>query len=506
MAQSAAAGLAGARLDEQLVTIDPPPLAPPPVRVAATIGFSILVLTLFQIGQEWALAHLPDFDYFYQGGWWLGRHGVFDPGYDVSATGERIARGTIEWYLPFVHRFMTLWTWIPDFTLFGVAVSGQSVSSILWLLFNLTVFICTIRLIGRNLVGLPPRDWMVTQLLPILATILFWHWEFRLNQIDNLTLLLLVGSFVCWRRGRWGAAGLWVGLATLLKVTPGLLIVWFLLKRQYRVVAAAGLTMALAGPVADLIAFRDVSFVADRYQAWVAAAVGKTSHRALIMNDYEMDWRNQSVSATASRLLHPTNYATHFDNDPSITYGDHEEPRYINVTNLSRATISGIVMGVMILSLLGLLWLGRTPADRMSEWHLRFEWALFVLAMLWFMPIMRRYHLIWTLPTVSLLFAGVHYDRQRIVRAARAGIARVGGNAWVVAAIVALVLLVAAQASLLSKWVSGTRVMEAGGVFTWSVLILAIPMVWMARRFRANAAALPRDYYLSPERAVVDGG
>ncbi|MCA9242683.1 MAG: DUF2029 domain-containing protein [Phycisphaerales bacterium] len=468
-------------------TVAVPPLAPKPVRVAAAIGFAVLVLALFQIGQQWALAHLPDFAYFYRGGMWLGQHGVFDPGYDVTAAGERIARGTIEWYLPFVHRFMTMWTWIPDFTVLGHTVAGQSVSGIVWLLFNLTVFVCTIRLIGRYFVGLPRQDWIVTQLIPILITILFWHWEFRLNQINNLTLLLLVGSFVCWRRGHSTAAGLWVGFATLLKVTPGLLIVWFLLKRQYRVVVFAGLTVLLAGPVADLVAFRDAEYVADRYRAWVAAVVGKTSHRALIMNDYEMDWRNQSVSATANRLLHHTNYSTHFDNDPSITFGDHEPPRFINIVNLPSEWVVRIVMGILVASLLGLLWLGRKPAADMSEWHLRFEWALFVLAMLWFTPIMRRYHMIWALPTVSLLFAGIHYSGHR--------------GRWVWTATTALLLLTAGQLSLLSKWLGGTQIMEAFGVFTWTVLILAIPMVWMSLRLSANENALPMDYNLKVQPA-----
>ena len=122
---------------------------------------------------------------------------------------------------------MTLVAWLP-----------QKQAGLVWLVLNVAAMFATLRLVGRHLVSLPPQDWPVTQLVPFFVLFLFWWWEFRLNQINNLTLLLLLGGFVCWQRGQHRASGLWLGLAVLIKVTPALLLVWFALKRQYRVVGA----------------------------------------------------------------------------------------------------------------------------------------------------------------------------------------------------------------------------------------------------------------------------
>jgi len=65
-----------------------------------------------------------------------------------------------------------------------------------------------------------------------------------LGQVDYLVMLGL--ALGCWAmaRKRWGLAGMGFGLATVLKVSPGLIIVYLLLRGQRRAAAAAALTMA----------------------------------------------------------------------------------------------------------------------------------------------------------------------------------------------------------------------------------------------------------------------
>ena len=83
------------------------------------------------------------------------------------------------------------------------------------------------------------------------------------------------------------------------------------------------------------------------------------------------------------------------------------------MVNLSRVNVARIVMAIQGLSLVALVWLARRPAGRLSSWRLRLEWALFLMAMLWFMPVMRAYHVIWAYPAVAVLAGAVHYHGLR---------------------------------------------------------------------------------------------
>ena len=441
------------------LTLDPP-LAPRRVRVLCLAALLGAALWLGWVGVHYIKAGAPDFEYFYKAGAWLLAHGSLDQGYDLVA-GRVEERGTLDWYWPCVSRFMTLLALLPFRT-----------AGYVWVAMNVAAMLATIRLLGRYVFGLPRSDWPVTQMLPFLLLAAYWYWEFRLNQIDNFTLLLVVANLVCWEQGRRATAGFWLGLAVLLKLTPALLVLWFVLKREYRTVAVAVLTVVLAGPVADLVALGPDSTV-DSYRVWVRNAVTSGSQPGLILDQREMDWRNQSLAAVLSRWLHPTNYAMHFDNDPRIQarYGN-EQPRTMNVVDLPLPAVAHLVTAVAGLSLAGLAWLARRPAARLTTWQLRFEWALFVLAMLWLMPIMRRYHMICTLPAMSLLATGVHY----------AGF----GSRWSKLALGCIGLAVLGQLALLLK------PLEAAGTILASVATLALPLVvmllWLARR----PAALPQ--------------
>jgi hypothetical protein len=47
------------------------------------------------------------------------------------------------------------------------------------------------------------------------------------------------------------------------------------------------------------------------------------------------------------------------------------------------------------------------PARQTSRERLRWEYALYCLAMLWFLPVVREYHYVWAYPLVSLLVGRV---------------------------------------------------------------------------------------------------
>lgn len=449
-----------------------PPVAPRAVRRAALFGVLAFVAAYSYGASRMIWAREADFEYFYKAGAWLTTHGGLDRRIDINPDGTTTPRGGIEWYLPVVHRMASAFSLLP-FRLAGFV----------WLAANIVVVLATLRLIGRHLSGLPPEDWPVTQLVPFALCALFYFWEFQLNQVDSLTLLLLVASFVHWQEGKRAVSGFWLGLATLLKLTPALVIVWFVLKRQWRTVLVAGLTMIAYGPLGDALVFGPQQAM-SQYREWLANAVDRGGQRGVVIHELEMDWRNQGLGAVLSRWLAPTNWALHFDNDPRIAPELPE--RFMNVADLPRSTVATIVVSILGASLLGLVWLARRPASDMTTWALRLEWALFVMAMLWFMPVMRRYHMIWVLPTVSLLCAALHYVS--VERGA-------APDRWPRIALAALLTLALAQLCLLYKVIGGTNIVEAAGTLLLSIVVLAIPVILLLRRLRRRPDYLPLDPY-----------
>jgi len=443
-----------------------PPRASARLQRVCVVTVVLVVVHFVAVGGTAVVRRAPDFEYFYKAGYSLARTGVLDPGIDRLPDGTIEPRGTIDWYLPFVHRLMTPLGLLP------IKLAGW-----LWLLANVAMFFGTLWLLGRYVAGLPPDDWLVTAVVPVLATILFWHWEFRLNQVDNLTLLLMAAAFVLWRRGRHGLAGFWLGFAVLLKLTPALLLVWFGLKRQRRVVAAGLATVLLAGPASDALVFGPRG-AQEVYSAWFERAVTRSSSRGLIVNQIEMDWRNQGVGAVLCRWLHPTSYSLRFDNDPRIKID--REPAFVNVAELSLPSVARAVEVLMIAGLAGLVWVCRKPAVHLTAWQLRLEWALVLLAMLWFMPVLRRYHFIWMTPALTLLVSTAYY--------------RWRSWHWRFASVGSMVLLVLGQAALLSR-LADTDVVEGVGVFQFTLVAMMVAVVWLLRRLDRDPSELAPDAF-----------
>ncbi|MGE3180834.1 MAG: glycosyltransferase family 87 protein [Phycisphaerae bacterium] len=445
------------------------PVAPRGVRIFATIA---LVGIVVAFGRQGTIrldgAYQPDFEYFYKAGASLLHDGDIDDGIDRTADGKIIARGKLDWYLPFVPRFMTIFALLP-----------LKPAAVCWIFMNIFCVIATVRLIGREFVGFPPQDWAVTQLLPLLLLTRFWFWEFGLNQIDSLTLFLMVLAFVATQRGHEKRAGFWLGLAILIKVTPVLLVVWYALKRKSRTVAFALLTAFLGGPVSDAIVFGP-SRAIDLYSQWVTNAVTAGSHRGLILSQKEMDWRNQGWGAIASRWLHRTNWETRFDNDPRMD--NSPDVRYLNVADLPLPQVAQVVNILMFASLLLLIWFTRQPAAKVSDWRLRIEWALYLLAMLWMMPVMRRYHMVWAFPAVALIGPFLHRYGVRV--------------AWSKLAAAALAIVVAIQVAI--SW----PIFEAGGALQLGVFMLAFTMITLLVRVRrAEVPVLPSTTEVAPIHA-----
>ena len=128
-----------------------------------------------------------------------------------------------------------------------------------------------------------PLPWAWLLALPLLFVVEPVRETIGFGQVNLFLLALVLADVAALRRGaRW--AGLGIGLAAAVKLTPGLFVVWLLFTRRWR---AAGVAVGTAG-AATLLAFAVVPGTSWRFWTetlWQTERVGrldKTSNQSLL--------------------------------------------------------------------------------------------------------------------------------------------------------------------------------------------------------------------------------
>ncbi len=170
--------------------------------------------------------------------------------------------------------------WWPPFALVLVApfalISQMSLAlaKALWSALGIAALAWSVHATGRR--------WGWRPALFALAVILFpVHNNFHHLNIESILLALLVAAALDLPQGRTGRAGVWVGLATALKIFPGLVLVWFAVGRQWRALAAGvgtagGMTLVALlpyGPQGALQALAGWARIALRGQSYGGGAI-----------------------------------------------------------------------------------------------------------------------------------------------------------------------------------------------------------------------------------------
>jgi hypothetical protein len=150
-----------------------------------------------------------------------------------------------------------------------------------WGLLSVAALVAALWLVGR---GLGTRL-SVAAVLPA-VTLLLICFPFRSHlaqgQLGIILLLLIVGAWVLFRRGWPLCAGALLAVATAIKLFPGLLFLFFLLRRQWRALLGGAvafalivvLTAAVLGPTIFSIYFQEVlPQVADFRSGWGNASL-----------------------------------------------------------------------------------------------------------------------------------------------------------------------------------------------------------------------------------------
>ncbi|MGW4497926.1 glycosyltransferase family 87 protein [Micromonospora sp. NPDC004336] len=138
-----------------------------------------------------------------------------------------------------------------------------------------------------------PRVFTLTLAVLLVLAVESTRETITFGQINMLLVVLILGDllFAVPRARRW--AGVGVGLATALKLFPGIFIVYLLATRRWRAAAVASATAATATLLAAAVAPRD-SWRFWTHELWATDRVGRTDYTG-----------NQSLFGLLSRITAP---------------------------------------------------------------------------------------------------------------------------------------------------------------------------------------------------------
>ena len=182
-------------------------------------------------------------------------------------------------------------TWPPAFALFAVPLSFLhglgAAGRLVWALTNLLAFAWACARLWR-VAGNGAPWWVAPAAAFVASPFLAQHLEF--HQVYMLIFALAVEGFLAAREGSEARAGLALGLAGALKVTPALTLPVFLLRRQWRLCAVAvGAALACSAALALPLGVRGA--VAAHWY-WLERAAGLRGTHGI---------RNQSILALVER-------------------------------------------------------------------------------------------------------------------------------------------------------------------------------------------------------------
>ena len=291
-------------------------------------------------------------------------------------TGQQILHGE-QIYPKRAHKFPFMYPPTAALLLAPISLLGKTGVVIALVVVTAAAWFASIALSVRLATGEWRRQHLTVYLVPSLIVIVYVWSNFHLGQPSLLLLALLLGAFVALQAKGNVLAGSLIALAAAIKAFPFITIVYLLYRRYW--IAAASLILALGFLLILLPApFRGFTQARADLQRWTEGMLLKYDEKGVAQRPGRSNsWRNQSIFGVANRLLR------HIDADEK--FGPHT-PRYVNVADLSFATVNRIILAIAFA--LGLIFIAVLPRrqNRTSETD-AMEYALLILLMLVVTPL-----------------------------------------------------------------------------------------------------------------------
>ncbi len=253
--------------------------------------------------------------------WWTARH--------FCETGKLTADFGVHNYLPFFPLFMLPWSLLP------LPVAAAAFSALSLVLFGVAIAL-TYNLLANGSRS-PPRTWLIITAVLLLPYV---HSCAVMGNVGLLMAFLVVATWFLVERGREWEAGAALGLAALIKLLPALLVIFFLLKRRWRVAGGAASVVLLLGLGLPL-GMLGLDQTARQHQAFFDTAVRQHSAYQTIMTDKpgKAYYKNSALPMILRRLLTPLNAS------------GTDEPFYVNALTLPRAVVLAVFVIVVVTAL-----------------------------------------------------------------------------------------------------------------------------------------------------------
>ncbi|MBN2447479.1 MAG: DUF2029 domain-containing protein [Phycisphaerae bacterium] len=332
-----------------------------------------IVLVTIVVVRNWGISGQSDYDAVraastsdFRDFWFTARH--------FKDTGQITTDYGVHNYLPFFVIFMLPLSFLP-----------LPVAAGLFTLFSLGLVALTVVLIEALLnerLDRRPRRATLAALGLMLAYIASAS---VLGTVNLLVLFLIIAAWVLFEQQREWVAGIPLGLAILIKLLPGALVVFFLLKRRWRVAAATAIVLLVGGlgvPLASLGYQR----TSDQMSGFVDRALVQHSARATLTADKppKTHESNNALPMVLRRLCTPV--------------GDHSQSAGWNVSVLNIPTGALLWVYFILLALILAISTFRTlagpgkwpPADVASVTLVRAQFGIWCCVMLLAAP------LVWT--------------------------------------------------------------------------------------------------------------
>jgi hypothetical protein len=281
-----------------------------------------------------------------------------------------------------------------------------------------------------------------------------------------LILFLIVGSLWYWRKGHDAAGGMLLALAIAFKITPGLFLFYFMIKRSWKMVGAT-----LAGLVLNILVIPSL-LIGPKFNM---ECLGMWWHRMLrpyVMSGHTGDMEiNQSMVGVLSRLL-----------TESRTGGGRYDNLFdLNLVALDPVHVSWLLKGLSLALVMALAWCCRRRAERREDPALLGEWALVALTMLFVSERSWKHHYVTLLLPYAFLVCrmGMAPLSPRI----RRGIAFALGLSMV------LMLSTSSEVGGLLAGGMGHKLAQGYGMFLWAGVVLYLATAWQLRVEWASRAS-----------------
>jgi hypothetical protein len=276
------------------------------------------------------------------------------------------------------------------------------------------------------------------------------------GNVNLFILYLVVAGLYAFHRGRDFVAGLLLALAIACKVTPALFLPYFAWKRCLK---------TLVGCVVGLVLF---------FLVVPGCLLGMEHNSVLLGSWYKMmikpfviegfvttEHVNQSLPGLIYRLGTHSPSSITFVNDQPVPV------EYHNLIDLTPNQARWLVKGCMALFAGLVVWTCRTPTSRRGGWRLAAEFSLIVLGMLLFSERTWKHHCV----TLVLPFAVIAYYLATCQPGRHL-------RAYLIGTLAAVMLLMASTSTSL---LSGAKLAQVYGAYTWAILLLVAAMAVLLR-------------------------